>query len=856
MKKKILLPVFMMLFFIFFLVGCDKNDKQVETKKALKTPEIAAINTLVSWQGIENAVGYVVVINDGAQAQQSETYFELNTLPYGYYDVKVKAVAKRDSQYVSSELSNVVKVANFSEFLPEFDVINDEEARTLTWIRVKDANKYNVYANDELKATYTDVKETYTYSYADYEKLGDYTFKVVAESNKESCCSSTTSLKVDVKAKPLATPNISLNTNVVTWDENPNAKEYVIEVDNVEYRQTECYYPMPDTEKVHHIRVKAISNTETYLDSKFTSLIETKTSKNGYLDETTGDYQIYNNTSAYVKVTNAYELLTALKNARYDYTSTMTEVLENKGYVVRNNVRKNASNWTNAIKKGLYLKNADGTYTKIPENIPFDANDTTYTASLTYYEDSPASPVAFTQSVNKEGTVHVIEIMNDIDLGWNLLDSSIKNDKTLSISSFKTDSDSSYTKSEMYANSGMSQITISRCYDLLIFSKNGSKITHGGFKLESSKKVSIRNIAFDELWQWEDSNKTTTAKVGDMDAYAWAYFKINNCDEIWIDHCSFGKAYDGMIDISDPTFNTIGTLSRAPYEADGTCDVHISWCSFNEGSDDQNGYIYQMMQAVEADYQVGNDNYLYYKALRDAGYTFDEIFYGIAVPQKKAFLDGDANSGDYLEKIEPNSNLNLSIAYCKFVNIEDRLPKLRSGNAYIYGTIIDCTQYYDYLPALKSKTVANKTITAKSVVEKINSTWKCAGVSHGYMASMEGSIYVKDSIIKDVNSVICNNEDYAGPGGIIIENTRYVYRQNQIDFTGSIYDDNNPFISQKDGKIGPEYFHWNNETQSIPFYVEDIDVTTLESLLTICGTLDSSNPTLVSDFYLKNPYTI
>ncbi len=411
--------------------------------------------------------------------------------------------------------------------------------------------------------------------------------------------------------------------------------------------------------------------------------------------------------------------------------------------------------------------------------------------------------------------------------------------------------------SSMFNECGMSAISISKTNNLLIYSKNGSKILHAGFKINGCKNVCVRNIEFDEMWQWEDSSSTSTSKVGDMDAFGWAYFKISTSDEIWIDHCTFGKSYDGQIDISDSTFGQRSAYKNAPY---GTSfyeksDVHISWCKFRSGSDDKDGYLYKMMEAVEADYQLDGNNYLYYKALRDAGYTFEEILYGIAIPQKKAFLDGDANEGDYKDKKTINDNLNLSIAYCSFINIEDRLPKVRTGNVYMYGTLIDCTQYYDYLPIIKQKTLANgQTINAKDVVKAVNSTWKCAGVSHGYMASMDGSIYVKDSIIKDVNTVICNNESYGGAGGIIIENTKYVFRIENIDFTGSIFDDNNPFLTHSDGTIGSQYFQWNNETHSIPFYVESIDLASLEETLNTCGTLLES--TLGSGFFLKCPALI
>ena len=97
----------------------------------------------------------------------------------------------------------------------------------------------------------------------------------------------------------------------------------------------------------------------------------------------------------------------------------------------------------------------------------------------------------------------------------------------------------------------------------------------GSIHRSPANNVCVRNLEFDELWQWEDTASTSTGKVGDMDAFGWAYLKISFCDEIWIDHCTFGKAYDGLIDVANPTYNTLGTAAlRAPYNADNTCDVH------------------------------------------------------------------------------------------------------------------------------------------------------------------------------------------------------------------------------------------------------------------------------------------
>ncbi len=129
----------------------------------------------------------------------------------------------------------------------------------------------------------------------------------------------------------------------------------------------------------------------------------------GYLSDSLIDFSKYQGTDAYVEVTTPTELFNALMDAKIEYSSEITEKLENN-YVVRNNVRKNETNWEKALKKGLYLKKSDGTFEKIPEDTPWDQNDTNYTSTMVYYEDSPYDEVKFTQNLTKESKVHVIEI--------------------------------------------------------------------------------------------------------------------------------------------------------------------------------------------------------------------------------------------------------------------------------------------------------------------------------------------------------------------------------------------------------------------------------------------------------------
>ncbi len=835
MKRKLLLPLLLMSSLFLFTTACDSNKNENNNTgggqteivtQALATPTISLDGEVVSWNAVSNATSYVVNLNGNDLASQTGTSYTIQAYDYGDYTVKVKALSTNEL-YTASEYSSTVTLRVYDKIL-DAPVIEEGENNTITWASVAKATKYIVNINGVDKDPVTEN----SYSIDDLT-TGIYKIKVKAACDTASIGSSEYSNELTVDhsyERALETPSISLNSKYLTWDSVENATSYDVLIDDqVVATKTDVYsYLVPYAAGEHTIKVQAKS-TDTKYKASTSKVLTYKTDINGFIEDTTGDFTKYENTDAYVKVTSASELLAAITNAQYDYTNVLGEMLENRGYVVRNNVRKNESNWKNALAKGLYLKNDDGTYYKIPADTPF--SDTSYTASMTYYEDSNHSRVSYTQTLNQAGSVHVIEIMNDIELGWDKLSES---DQALAITAdFSAKSlanETSYTMSSMYKEYGMTQVTISKAYNLLIYSKNGSKITHGGFKVNNCNNICFRNLEFDEMWQWEDTASTSVSAVGDMDAFGWAYFKINYCDEVWIDHCKFGKAYDGIIDVANPTYDSVGTYTNAPYNADGSCSVSFTYCDFAAGSDDKDGYLYKMMAEIEADYQAkkntGNNNYLYYKALRDGGLSFDEILYGIAIPQKKAFLICDGTDENYSENKDYNQNMNLSILYCKFTDIEDRIPKVRSGSAYIYGSVIDASRYYGYRTILKNK-------NAKDIVSAVNSTWKCGGVSQCMIASQDGSIYAEGCIFKGIAELVKNN-DY-GKGGIIIYNSRYVV--DSIDYTGSTYDENHKFSITS--AISPEYFFWTT-AESIPFMLPDVNLTTLEATLATSAGIQSS----------------
>lgn len=511
------------------------------------------------------------------------------------------------------------------------------------------------------------------------------------------------------------------------------------------------------------------SGDEEFSVSDLPQDIKTNLSAGGYVKDKIDGFSQYENTSAYRKVKTVDELVAAIKDAQCHY----------------NNI------WDEESK----------TYTQVPA-------------------------AGYTQE-NFAGKVRVIEIENDLNLGYYTLSESVKASGLVDDFCSRTQSSiTSYTMSADFSQNGASQIKIENVSNLLVYSKNGAKLTHGGFKLTSDNNVVFRNLQFDELWQWEDTSNRSVAKVGDYDAFGWAYFKISFCGYIWIDHCSFGKSYDGQIDYSNPVYNANAlTAFRAPYGADGNNGLHISYCSFGAGSADEDGYIYKMMSAIEKDYKSGGGNYLYYGKLRDCGASFEDILHGLAVPQKKGFLCGDdaTFSGSYDNADDYNFNLKLRVSFanCVFKNLEDRLPKLRGGNAYMYNCMVDNSEYYSYRARLQS-------IGAKDAFTQINSTWKCALVSQGIVCGNGGSVAAENCSFEGIEYLLKNNDKkntgkYV-EGGYRLINCSYRKAKSDAVYIGSSSDPLNRFVNDTPDILKAENFKWNTADGEKPFEPALIDL--------------------------------
>ena len=175
----------------------------------------------------------------------------------------------------------------------------------------------------------------------------------------------------------------------------------------------------------------------------------------------------------------------------------------------------------------------------------------------------------------------------------------------------------------------------------------------------------------------------------------------------------------------------------------------------------------------------------------DAGLT-NEIM-AISAPQKKTHLVG-AN-----EMKDDNNLLEITLCYNYYLDSQDRMPRLRGGNAHIYNIIIDSQNAYNVSTILTSD--------AKSKIS--SSSYKFGITSNGAISTENGAVMLENCIIKGIKYPIRNNQkgadkpDYTGK--ILAQNCQYIY--SDTNFTGNSTDSGSP-LSPIPADI--KKFSWNS----------------------------------------------
>jgi pectate lyase len=396
-------------------------------------------------------------------------------------------------------------------------------------------------------------------------------------------------------------------------------------------------------------------------------------------------------------------------------------------------------------------------------------------------------------ALTRNAATKVVEIMNDIDLGWNMIGSSAQ-------TSPFTEHTTALTHPTL-KQTGVSKLTIDGFDGLTIFSKNGAKLTHGALVFKRCSNVMIRNLEFDELWEWDEYTK------GDYDRNDWDFITLEQISGIWIDHCTFGKAYDGVVDSKK-----------------GTNGLTISWSKFLPGE----GKFYD---AIFDEMELNKDDYPMYKLLRDSAVSKDTIK-TIAAPQKKTHLVG-AN-----ELATDNNDLEITLHHNYYLNSQDRLPRLRGGNAHNYNNVMDSRGAYEASKLLPSS--VESSLSSKGYNFHI--------VSNGSLSTEGGALLVEKSVMLGIQYPLRNNQKSASNATYTgkIKAVDTIYEYGNTTYRGNSTDNNSPLVPVPAKIID---FSWNGFS-NLPYSYQLDDPSTLQNLLQ-----QMTGAGVVSMNWLKATYT-
>jgi len=391
-------------------------------------------------------------------------------------------------------------------------------------------------------------------------------------------------------------------------------------------------------------------------------------------------------------------------------------------------------------------------------------------------------------ALRKDSGAKVIEIMNDLDLGWLEIEQDARkapfskhNDPLLHPTLLKT---------------GVSKITIDGADGLTIFSNNGSKIRHASLTFKNSSNIIIRNLEFDELWEWDEATK------GDYDRNDWDYISLeDNTSKVWIDHCTFNKAYDGVVDAKG-----------------GSNGITISWSLFRGDDQSSNSWVSQQFDALEklpAKYPM-------YNFLKGLGFSKEDII-AVQAGQKKGHLIGAS------EFTSDNPQLELTLHHNYYDDMMDRIPRLRGGNAHVYNIVVDNADTHQ-----ASKLISPSQAAAIAVAE-----YHFGVISNGAISTEGGALLIENSIITDVLYPLRNNQksdiDPRFTGKIKATNVHYSLDGENLDginFTGDSDTPDSP-LAPAPGEALP--FSWNLTDGKLPYLYAADDLTSLSSSLTSEG---------------------
>ena len=387
------------------------------------------------------------------------------------------------------------------------------------------------------------------------------------------------------------------------------------------------------------------------------------------------------------------------------------------------------------------------------------------------------------------GSVKVIEIITNLDLGWNEVGSAVQN---LASTPFRPHATPKLHP--QLITTGVSLIDIKPKSGLTIFSANGATIRHACFNVKSTANIIIRNLKFDEMWEWDEDSK------GDYDGNDWDFIDLGNAgtvSNIWVDHCTFTKAYDGITDIKKGSFN-----------------ITFSWCKYtgDDGATNPNSFVWQQINSLESN-KTAHAMYNYLRST--SGFSTTDIV-TIIQGHCKTHLIG-ANNLDAI-----NAQHSVTFNHQWYINTWDRLPRLRAGNVHNFNIYVDDTL------GLAAKRLRDQ--------HTISSSYSFNPFLNGSISTESGAVLVEKSVYIDCltplrdNQTDVNDTNYTGK----IKALDTIYQMDSTVIRGNSTDPGNP-LGPFQAKIHFP-FSWNTNSGTpngqLPYTYAMDDPSLLQAIIT------------------------
>jgi pectate lyase len=299
------------------------------------------------------------------------------------------------------------------------------------------------------------------------------------------------------------------------------------------------------------------------------------------------------------------------------------------------------------------------------------------------------------------------------------------------------------------------------------------------------------------MWEWDESTK------GQYDRNDWDFMDLGNSGtvtNIWIDHCTFAKAYDGIVDIKDGSYN-----------------ITFSWCKYtgDDGATNTNSWVRQQIYALESN----KTSYAMYNFLRNNGFSVEDIVTVIQGHDKTHLI------GATTDPI--NAQHTVTFHHDWFINPWDRLPRLRAGNVHDYNIYVDDTAGLAARRLRDARQAAMSTTSSNT----LDNTYSFEPFLNGTISTEGGATLVEKSVYIDCLTPLRNNQtDPSNPaytGKIMALDT--IYQMDSTVVRGNSTDPSNP-LGPFQATIIP--FSWNLPGNQLPYSYTMDDPSQLQSIVT------------------------